>query len=533
MFVAVASARSDDSSACPTNLCRLVAHGRASDLRFPDFIDLRSRLVAFYAPAYTPAWLAESGPTPQALAMIRLLKKADLKGLKPEDYDADLWDQQIAHLDRSQFDVCLTVCLMRYLADLHYGKANPGFFHLDAKYRDFDIPSFLRLKLMTASDPDKVVSTDVEPPYEGYKRTQRILAEYLARSYEAETKIPDESVTVDPGQRFADAGLLKARLQQLGDLAADQTSSGDEAVYGSALVAGVKHFQARHGLEPDGRLGKATVEQLNVPLAHRVLQLQLSLERWRWVPHSFAHPPIVVNIPEFTLRTLDQNYETDLEMKVVVGSSYENETPVFSADLGYITFRPYWNVPTSILENEMLAKLQKDRDYLKTHRYQLVNASEKIVPAPHGLTDAMLRGLSSGKYRIRQMPGPDCALGLIRFGIPNEHNVYLHDTPSRELFVRARRDFSHGCVRVEHPVQLAEWSLRETDTWTVTKIKDAMHGSKTFQVDLKNPIPVLLVYATAIVLKNGEVRFAPDIYKQDALLENRLAQGYPSRTSEP
>jgi murein L,D-transpeptidase YcbB/YkuD len=129
------------------------------------------------------------------------------------------------------------------------------------------------------------------------------------------------------------------------------------------------------------------------------------------------------------------------------------------------------------------------------------------------------------------MPGPNCALGLIRFGIPNEHNVYLHDTPSRELFDRARRDFSHGCVRVERPVQLAEWSLRGTDSWTISKIQAAMHGTKTFQVNLKEPIPVLLVYATAIVFRDGDVHFTPDIYHQDALLENQMAQGYPSRTS--
>jgi murein L,D-transpeptidase YcbB/YkuD len=130
------------------------------------------------------------------------------------------------------------------------------------------------------------------------------------------------------------------------------------------------------------------------------------------------------------------------------------------------------------------------------------------------------------------MPGPDCALGLIRFGIPNEHNVYLHDTPSQTLFSKARRDFSHGCVRVEHPVELAEWSLRESDSWTVAKILAAMHDGKTLQVNLKNPIPVLLVYATAVVLRNNEVHFASDIYRQDALLADRLAQGYPSRTTE-
>ncbi len=472
--------------------------------------------------------LMSKGPTPQAFSLIAVLKAADKKGLKPNDYDADLWDEQITHLDRTEFDVCLTVSLMRYLADLHFGKANPGFFHLDAKYKDFDIPSFLRQKLLSASDPAALIDAEVEPPYAGYKRTEKVLAEYLVKAREPEVELSEVDATVEPGSRYAEVKLLMDRLRQLGDA----TISTDSAFYRGAPVEAVKHFQQRHGLEPDGRLGKATIEQLNVPLVQRVEQLRLSLERWRWVPHTFPHPPIVVNIPEFTLRTLNDAYETDLEMRVVVGSSYENQTPVFSADLGYITFRPYWNVPQSIIDKEMLAKLDKERNYLAIHRYQLVNAAEKVVNTSNGLSDAMLRALSLGRYRLRQMPGPDCALGLLRFGIPNEHNVYLHDTPSRELFARARRDFSHGCVRVERPVQLAEWSLRGTDSWTTAKIRAAMHGKKTFQVDLKNPVPVLLVYATAIVMRDGEVHFTPDIYHQDALLENRLAQGYPSRTTD-
>jgi murein L,D-transpeptidase YcbB/YkuD len=213
----------------------------------------------------------------------------------------------------------------------------------------------------------------------------------------------------------------------------------------------------------------------------------------------------VVNIPEFTLRTLNKSYETELEMKVIVGSAYEKQTPVFWANLTFITFRPYWNVPSSILENEMAPKLAADRDYLSEHRYQVVNAAERVIPTPDGLSDAVLKGLLNGRYRLRQIPGPDCALGLIRFGIPNEHNVYLHDTPSQTLFSMSRRDFSHGCVRE--------------------------HGARTFSVNLKKPIPVLLVYATAVVMQNGEVHFASDIYLQDAVLENRLAQGYPSRTT--
>ena len=518
---------------CSNIICKIVSRDRLSDLTWPDFADYHSRLLAFYAPAYSPAWLENGKPTAKALAMIALLKAADLKGLKPEDYDANLWGERIAHLeiDRSEFDVELTVCLMRFLADLHYGKASPGFFHLDPKYQDFDVPAFLRAKLMPSPDPSALLAAEVEPPFEGYKRAEQALPNYLALARRPETRLADITATIEPGSEYPELPLLAQRLRELGDLPAAEPIAADSHLYQDFMVEAVKRFQERHGLEPDGRIGEATMEQLNVPLSQRVLQLRLSMERWRWIPHTFSHPPIVVNIPEFMLRTLNKSYETDLEMKVVVGSAYETQTPVFLANLTQITFRPYWNVPSSILENEMAPKLAADRDYLSTHRYQVVNTAERVIPTPDGLSDGVLKDLLNGTYRLRQIPGPDCALGLIRFGIPNEHNVYLHDTPSQTLFSMSRRDFSHGCVRVEHPVLLAEWCLRETGRWTPARILGAEHGARTFEVNLKKPIPVLLVYATAVVMRNGAVHFANDIYRQDAILENRLAQGYPSRTT--
>jgi murein L,D-transpeptidase YcbB/YkuD len=532
LAASLASALPDDSQSCSNIVCKIVARARLSDLTWPDFADYHSRLVAFYAPQYSPAWLANGQPTKPALAMIALLKAAHLKGLKPADYDSNLWDRRVANLpvNRSEFDVELTVCLMRYLADLHYGKASPGFFHIDPQYRDFDIPAFLRTRLMLSADPAALLSSEVEPPFEGYKRAAQALPQYLALASQPETKLPAIAATVEPGSAYAELPLLAQRLRQLGDEPAE-TLPPDSIVYQDFMVAAVKHFQERHGLEPDGRIGPATLEQLNIPLSQRVLELQLSMERWRWIPHTFSHPPIVVNIPEFMLRTLNKSYETDLEMKVVVGSAYETQTPVFSANLTQITFRPYWNVPRSILENEMASKLAADRDYLSVHRYQVVNAAERVIPIPGRLSDSVLQGLLNGRYRLRQIPGPNCALGLIRFGIPNENNVYLHDTPSQTLFSLSRRDFSHGCVRVEHPVELAEWCLRETGRWTPARIRAAELGARTFSVNLKNPVPVLLVYATAIVMRNGEVHFASDIYRQDAILENRLAQGYPSRAT--
>jgi murein L,D-transpeptidase YcbB/YkuD len=291
-------------------------------------------------------------------------------------------------------------------------------------------------------------------------------------------------------------------------------------------VNAVKHFQMRHGLEPDARLGRATAAQLNTPLSHRIRQLQLTLERWRWVPHSFPRPPIVVNIPEFKVRALKDSYGTELEMKVVVGNAYGHQTPVFPAELSSVIFRPYWNVPISIQRKELLPKLNRDPSYLVKNRYQVVTARDTVV-SEGVVDDALLKQLRSGVLRLRQVPGPENALGLIKFVFPNDYDVYMHGTPAMKLFSKYRRDFSHGCIRVENPVQLATWVFRDMPEWTPERIIETMNGDKTLHVKLDRAIPVLIVYATAVVLENGEVRFFEDIYGQDARLDQLLAKGYP------
>jgi murein L,D-transpeptidase YcbB/YkuD len=300
----------------------------------------------------------------------------------------------------------------------------------------------------------------------------------------------------------------------------------DSTAYTGALVNAVKHFQVRHGLDPDGRLGKGTLTELNAPLANRIQQLQLTLERWRWVPHNFPRPPIVVNIPEFELRALGASFRTELEMKVVVGRAYHHQTPVFAANMKQVIFRPYWNVPLSIQRAELVPKLDRDSSYLMKNRYEVVTPQGKVVT--NGIVDQpTLAQLRSGTLRIRQTPGPENALGLVAFMFPNEYDVYLHGTPAMELFAKSRRDFSHGCIRAENPQELAAWVLRNQPEWTPQKISAAMNGSKTIYLSLEQPIPVLIVYATAVVLANGEVRFFEDIYQQDAELAALLAKGYP------
>ena len=524
-------------SACESELCGLVASGRLSMLRWQGFSEYKTRVQHFYeSTGYAFAWILNGKVTNQAEMTIEALKAADAKGLNPEDYNDSRWAGRLTSLsdvgkarsddDFAEFDLALTVSVMRYISDLHFGRANPGIFHAEFDLgNELDLPDFLQ-HLAHANDVNGALE-GVEPPYEGYRRTERALQRYIAMAGEEPAGLlPIPKKRVAPGDPYGAVARLADLLRRLGDLPANVSLPLDSNTYAGSLVDAVKHFQVRHGLDSDGRLGKATFAQLNTPLIDRIRQLQLTLERWRWVPHGFPRAPIVVNIPEFELRALNDSYGTDLEMKVVVGQAYHHQTPVFTANMKQIIFRPYWNVPPSIQRAELVPKLERDSDYLAKNRYEVVTRQGTVVT--NGIVDQpTLTQLRSGKLAIRQLPGPENALGLVAFMFPNEHDVYLHATPATELFSKSRRDFSHGCIRAEQPQQLADWVLRDQPEWTPQRIADAMNGTKTIYVRLEKPIPVLIVYATVVALENGEVRFFEDIYGQDAQLAERLAKGYP------
>jgi murein L,D-transpeptidase YcbB/YkuD len=521
----------------------LASTGRLEDLRWPDFPDYQKRVQSFYeSTGYALAWIEHGEATPAAKSMIEVFKEAESKGLNPEDYDGSRWADRVTALtarkggDKSEsgvagparFDLALTVCVMRYISDLHFGKANPGLLHntYDLDREMPDLAAFIRDRLLHATSVNTVLD-GIEPPYEGYRRTAAVLQKYRAMSQaDSIGPLPLTAKPVEPGKAYPAAMQLAGILRQLGDLPADAALPADSKLYAGPLVDAVKRFQSRHGLDTDGRLGKATVAQLNTPLSQRVRQLQLTLERWRWAPHNFPTPPVVVNIPEFELRALDRDYHTALEMKVVVGKSFHHQTPVFSAEMNSVGFWPYWDVPLSIQRAELVPKLVHDPSYLAKNNFEVVTVKREVV-STGDVDDALLARLRSLELRIRQVPGPKNSLGLIKFAFPNSYDVYMHDTPVTELFTRTRRDFSHGCIRLEKPERLAAWVLRDKPEWTPERIHEAVHGGKTFEVKLDRPIPVLIVYATALVLANGEVHFLEDIYGLDAQLEQILAKGYP------
>jgi murein L,D-transpeptidase YcbB/YkuD len=520
-----------------------VASGNLPSLRWPDFSDYRIRARRFYEPGYIFGWTRDGQLTGQAAAVIQALATADTKGLNSADYEGPRWASRVASLNHAnrlpseyelaEFDLALTVSVMRYVSDLHFGRANPGIFHseFDAGHEGFDLPSFLQQRLLHSADV-KAALEEEEPPFEGYRQTEQALQRYIVLAHEDHGGLlPLTKKPVDPSGQYPAVAQLAGLLRRLGDLPENAQLTSDSTTYAGALVDAVKHFQARHGLDPDGRLGQRTLAELNAPLSDRIQQLQLTLERWRWVPHNFPRPPIVVNIPEFELRALDTSYRTELEMKVVVGRAYHHQTPVFAANLKQVIFRPYWNVPLSIQRAELVPTLDRDSSYLAKNRYEVVTPQGKVVT--NGMVDGpTLAQLRSGTLRIRQTPGPENALGLVAFMFPNEYDVYLHGTPALELFAKSRRDFSHGCIRAENPQELAAWVLRNQPEWTPSKISAAMNGAKTIDLTPDKPIPVLIVYATAVVLANGEVRFFEDIYQQDAELAALLAKGYPYAAGE-
>ncbi len=432
----------------PSQIQALIQSGRLDGLHWPDFTPLQSDVGRFYeSNGFELVWVRAGAPTPQAQALISVLQNAALKGLDPNDYDG--WRFRLSD-GSERFDLALTISAMRYIHDVSAGKIDPAVFSFGlAPKKPCDLVETTRA-LLIASDVARELA-HLEPPFEGYQRSEQALAQYLAR----------------PGEN------------------------------------------PRH-----------------------IRQLQLVLERWRWVPHSFARPPIVVNIPEFRLRAYDEQYRPQLEMKVVVGKAYRHKTPVFSAEMTHVIFRPYWDVPLSIQRAELVPKIEKDPAYLAANDFEIVDSHRHVMPASKVTAD-MIDQLRAGQLFIRQIPGEKNSLGFIKFDIPNPYDVYLHGTPAKALFQRSRRDFSHGCIRVEKPEELALWVLAGVAGWDPDRVRAAEKGADSFRVSLDRPIPVLIVYGTAVVRPDGQVQFFEDIYGHDAALERLLDHGYPYSGWQP
>lgn len=522
-------------------LQRIIDSAHHPDLRWPDFPPYQAEVKEFYMrTGGTLGWVRDSKPTPQTAVMIRLFTDSEQEGLVAEDYDAPRWSARLAKLqgatsdsDLASFDAAMTVSTMRYIRALHVGRVNPKTLgrQIDVEHRKYNLGEFVFDRVISAPDPAAVVKS-VEPTFPGYLQALDALRRYREFAKEDTGKqmmVPAKAIR--PGGTYADLPRLFQLLQLVGDLPADAQADGNSTAYHGALVGAVKSYQVRHGEIGDGQLKPELIKEMNVPLAVRVRQIELTLERWRWLDHSFPQPPVVVNLPEFRLRAFDDNYQVDLYKTVIVGKAYGHKSPVFEKEIKYVVFRPYWEVTPTIQRAEIVPHIEKDRGYIAKKDFEVVTADGQVV-TDGTISDQVLAQLRSGHLHVRQKPGPTNSLGLVKLIFPNEDNVYLHGTDAPGLFVQERRDLSHGCIRVQDPADLAAWALRNNPGWNLDRVKATMDGTdNNVTVNLEKPIPVLILYGTVAVDEHSRVFFFDDVYGYDKQLDEALKKGYPYPTA--
>lgn len=513
------------------------AQVQRANLRAFNVQDDRIWLERFYGPvAYAPAWSGAGKARPAITEAIAQLQAAPTRGLALADYDVD-WlttqgrrlttgehtDQELAH-----FDVSLTLALLHYLADSHLGRLRSAYTDVPFEVRTLAFDPVEQLRAALAQDRLVQVIVAAEPGFPIYRRLKTALAQYRQLATQPFSPLPELPKGVrksEPGASYSGTAALRERLVLLGDLPVAAPPALNNR-YEQPLVDGVRLFQDRHGLEPDGVLGKQTLAELNMPLATRIRQIELSMERLRWLPYFPDGPLIAVNIPSFKLWAFDagsSSPEPALAMRAVVGQSMRTQTPAFVGEMRYIEFNPYWNVPPSIARKEIIPKLQRDPAYLDRNDMEFVGTGKNAAVSTT-VDAAALAALRAGQLRVRQRPGATNALGTIKFGLPNSENIYLHSTPAKQLFARSRRDFSHGCIRLENPGALAQFVLRDQPEWSAERIEAGMAPGKTHTVRLATPIPVVIFYTTAIADHEGRALFAADVYRLDEIAERALAK---------
>jgi murein L,D-transpeptidase YcbB/YkuD len=413
-------------------------------------------------------------------------------------------------------DTWLTYLYLNYASDLADGLSDLA--HADPAWQ-IDTERFDALTHLERALQDNRIAeslTALTPIDDEYSALRKALADYRAIAERGGWPTVPASLKLKRGQSSPAVRTLALRLAASGDFKGDVPGDHTSAVYDTALEDAVKRFQRRHGLSDDGVVGRSVVAEMNVPAEARVRQIQLNMERWRWLPRELGDPHVLVNIPQMRLDVREHG-TVPLSMRVVVGKP-DTPTPIFNQRMTYLVFAPYWNVPDGIAQQETLPSVLKDAGFLARAGMEVIDASGKPVdPESVDLEDP-------GRYRFRQRPGTSNSLGLVKFMFPNQFNVYLHDTPADSLFDRASRSLSHGCVRLEAPVKLAEYVLRDQPEWTATRIAEAMAGAEEQIVKLKTPVPVYLGYWTARAARDGSVEFRPDVYGIDRRQTVRLAE---------
>jgi murein L,D-transpeptidase YcbB/YkuD len=472
-----------------------------------DTIHFGAELKAFYeARGYQAAWTDETGFLPRGQALVEALSHAPAEGLDLADYRQDAIPELIARAEHDDaeglpvgdllgnLDLVMTESYLRYTSDVLRGTIDPSAEGLDWKVarEDATDAAFLN-RLLEDEDFDQALA-ELRPQVPFYDRLREGFARYQQVAAAGGWPTVDDGPGLGEGDRGPRVIQIRRRLAAERDPVEAPLVDGapDPAVFDARLAQAVEHFQDRHGLGEDGAAGPETIAAMNVPVADRLQAIRLNLDRWRWLPREFGDHYVMVNVAGFELAVM-KNHQPQLTMAVVVGKT-GNETPIFKDTLEHVVVNPYWNVPPKIARNEIMPIVQRDPGYLARNNYEMVTR--------HGQTT------------IRQRPGRGNALGEVKFLFPNEHDVYLHDTPADHLFSRQTRAFSHGCIRVEKPRELAYY-LFENAAGMTRADYDRLVGGGERWVNLKEKLPVYVLYFTAWGDENGSVRFYRDVYQRD------------------
>ncbi len=489
----------------------------------------------FYAARnFKPIWTTPRGPVPQALALLEEIRNVAADGLVPQDYHyprlqvlaaalaapTRVADQALPGV-RADFDVLMTDAAFLLGAHIVGGRVNPEAVHTNWSAFSLEVDLIRLLNDSLQGGRVAHMFQGLHPPYTGYTGLRRALAAYRRMAEKGVWPRLDEGPSLRREDDSPAVAQLRRRLLASGDL--PERPSLRPTYFDAELESAVKGFQYRHGLDPDGVVGPKTRAALNVPLAQRIDQLLINMERWRWIPDDLGRRYLAVNIADFKLTMVDEGRVRGT-MPVVVGRTYR-KTPVFSGTMTYLEFNPYWNIPRRLAVEDILPKILNDSGYIDEQGIRIFSGwsqdAELLAP---GEVDWASLSKDYFPIRLQQAPGPLNALGRIKFMFPNRHAVYLHDTPAKNLFNAVSRSFSSGCIRVEDPVGLAAFVLDGTAGWDRETIETHYRDGEHRVVRLQRPIPVHLLYWTAWADSEGTVFFREDIYGRDAPLLRALQE---------
>lgn len=481
------------------------------------------QVFTYYAERdYKPLWVRDNGPKSKARDLLAIIRAADEDALDPQDYFISEIAERIEVRDPrglAELDLLLSRAFIDYGHHLSVGRVTPDSLGNAIHITPVGPGPLTLLDGAEQADDIPTYVDSIAPQSDNYARLKEALAAYRALAAEGGwPRVPD-GPTLKPGMTDERVPVLARYLSVVGDLsgeAARRAAAGD--IYDETLAAAVERFQERHGLAVDGVVGPATLAQINVPVEQRAREMALNLERRRWMSDDLGAFYVFVNLADQYLKVVDGE-QTVHDAPLVVGKPY-HQSPVFSEDMTYIVFNPYWNVPHSIAVNEYLPKLRANPGALASQNIRVLSGSGQVNP--YRVNWARLsRG--NFPFRLRQDPGPKNALGRIKFMFPNPHSVYIHDTPAKSLFDRATRTFSHGCMRVKDPAVLAEVILsRDDPAWTKERVAAQFGRGNNRVVRLKTKVPVHVTYLTAWVNKDRSIHFRKDVYDRDTRLAAAL-----------